>query len=86
MIPLAVKKSKSFHNQKVCYICKEGFSTDDDNQKYHKVRDHCHYTGKYRGAAQNICNLRYKTPKEILVIFHNGSTYDYHFIIKDFAE
>ena len=38
-------------------------STDDDNKKYYKVRDHCHYTGKYRRAAYDICNLRYKTPK-----------------------
>ena len=43
---------------------KKGFSTDDDNKKYCKVRDHCHHTGKYRGAAHNICNLIYKTPKE----------------------
>ena len=49
---------------------------------YHKVRDHCHYTGKFRGAAQNICNLRYNIPKKILIVFHNGSTYDYHFVIK----
>ena len=55
-------------------------------KKYHKVRDHCHYTGKYRGAAHNICNLRYKIPNEIPVVFHNGSTYDYHFIIKNLAE
>ena len=47
-----------------------------------KVRDHCHYTGKYRNAPHNICNLRYKIPKEIPIVFHNGSTYDYHFIIK----
>ena len=53
---------------------------------YHKVRDHCHYTGKFRRAAHSICNLRYKTPKEILVVFHNGSTYDYHFIIKQLAK
>ena len=51
-----------------------------------KVRDHCHYTGKYRGAAHSICNLRYKIPKEIPVVFHNGSTYDYHFIIKRLAK
>ena len=38
--------------------------------------------GKYIGAAHNICNLRYVVPKEIPVVFHNGSTYDYHFIIK----
>ena len=50
-----------------------------------KVRDHCHFPGKYRGAAHNTCNLRYKIPKNIAVIFHNGSTYDYHFIIKELA-
>ena len=50
-----------------------------------KIRDHCHYTGKYRGAAHSICNLNYKIPKEIPVVFHNGSTYDYHFIIKQLA-
>ena len=50
-----------------------------------KVRDHCHYTGRYRGAAHSICNLRYKIPKEIPVVFHNGSKYDYHFIIKQLA-
>ena len=64
----------------------KGFSTDDDgNKKYQKVRDHYHYTGKYRGAAHDICNLRYKTPKEIPAVFHNGSIYDYHFIIKELA-
>ena len=40
-----------------------------------KDKDHCHCTGKYRGAAHDICNLRYKIPKEIPVVFHNGSTY-----------
>ena len=52
-------------------------------KKVRKLKDHCHCTGKYRGAAHNICNLRYKTPKEIPVVFHNGSTYDYHLIIKE---
>ena len=53
---------------------------------YHEVRDHCHYSGKYRGAAYSICNLKYKTPKEIPAVFHNGSTYDYLFIIKELAK
>ena len=44
------------------------------------------YPGKYRGAAHNICNLRYKVPKEIPIVFHNGSTYDYHFIIKELVK
>ena len=42
---------------------------------YKKVRDHCHYTGKFRGAAHSICNLRYKVPQEIPVKIHNGSKY-----------
>ena len=56
---------------------------DTNDKKYYKVKDHCHYTGKYRGAAHNTYNLRYKIPKEIPIVFHNSSTYDYHFIIKE---
>ena len=44
------------------------------------------YRGKVRGAAHSECNLRYKVPKDIPVVFHNGSAYDYHFIIKQLAE
>ena len=47
---------------------------------------HCHSTGKFTGAAHSECNLRYKVPKEIPIVFHNGSTYDYHFIIKQLAK
>ena len=54
-------------------------------KKMQKVRDHCHYTGRYRGAAHSNCNLKYRTTKKIPVVFHNGSTYDYHFIIKQLA-
>ena len=86
MIPLTYEENKSYRQQKVCYICEKGFSTDDDNKKYCKVRDHCHYTGKYRRAAHDIRNLRYKTPKEIPLVFHNGSTYNYHFIINELAK
>ena len=50
------------------------------------MRDHCHYTGRFRGAAHSICNLCYKIPKEIPVVFHNGSTHDYHFITKQIAK
>ena len=81
IIPLTKEEKINYNDQKVCFICKKEFDTID--KKHHKVRDHCHYTGKYRGAAHNICNLRYKVPKEIPVVFHNGSTYDYHFIIKE---
>ena len=56
MIPLTKEEEKMHHRQKRCYICKKEFSTDD--QKHYKVKDHCHYTGKYRGTAHDICNLR----------------------------
>ena len=83
MIPLTNEERKLHHKQKVCYICRLRFSTGDDN-KYHKVRDNCHYTERYRGAAHD--NLRYKTQTEIPVVFHKGSTYDYHFVIKDLTK
>ena len=85
-ILLIPEEKKDYDDQKVCYICKKEFDNNDNDKKQQKVRDHCHYTGKYRGAAHNICNLRYKIPQEIPVVFHNGSTYDYHFIIKELVK
>ena len=55
-------------------------------KKYRRVRDHYHYTGKHRGAAHIIRNVRYKTLKDISVVFLNCSVYDYHFIIKEVAK
>ena len=90
MIPLTDKEIKFYEEQKVCHISKGKFCYDknkkNEDDLYHKARDHCRYTGKFRGAAHNICNLRYKVPKKIPIVFHNGSTYDYHFIIKQLAE
>ena len=54
MIPLTKEEEKMHHRQKKSYICKKRFSTNDNDKKHHKVRDHCHYTGKYRGAAHDI--------------------------------
>ena len=53
---------------------------------YKKVRDHFHYTGKFREAAHCIGNLNYKVPQEVPIKFHNGSTYYYHFIIEELQE
>ena len=83
MMPLTTKE-KIYHKQKLCYIFKKEF--DNNDKKNYKVRDHCHYTSKYRGAAHNICKLRYKVPKEVPIMFHNGSTYDYHFIMKELVK
>ena len=90
MKPLINKGIKSYVKQKVCYICEKKFCYDKSKKSeydiYHKVRDHCHYTEKVIAAAHNICNLRYNTSKKIPIVFHNGSIYDYHFIIKKIAE
>ena len=90
MIPLADNENRSYEKQKVCYICKKEVCTDEnDKSKFNlncKVRDHCHYTEKFRGAAHNICILRYKISRDMPVVFYTDSTYDYHFIIKQLAE
>ena len=83
IIPLTNKGLKSYEKQKVCHICNKKFCNDKSKKK---VRDYCHYTGKFRRAAHSEHNLKYKVPKEIPAVFHNGSTYDYHFIIKKLAE
>ena len=67
-----------------CYICGKIFS-NKFAKNYQKVRKHCHFTGKYRGAAGSKCNLRFNVPNEIPVVFHNGSYDDYPFIIKEVA-
>ena len=50
------------------------------------MRDHCHYTGKYRGAAHSSCNLAHRIPKHVPVVFHNLSNYDAHIIIRELAQ
>ena len=90
MIPLTDNENKYYEEQKECYICQKEFCCDT-NQKMKsklckKVKDHCHYTEKFRGAVHSICNLNYKVPKEIPVKIHSGSKYDHHFIIKELAK
>ena len=75
-----------FNSATKCWICKEEFDDTADEKGYRKnekVKDHCHYTGRFRGAAHNSCNLKYKKPKFIPVIFHNLSGYDSHLFIKN---
>ena len=57
-----------------------------EKETHRSVRGHCHYTGEYKGAANIMCNLKYRVPKKIPLAFHNGSNYDYNFIIKELAE
>ena len=84
---LTKKQQESYKNSKICYICKEKLEENHaKDKKYRKVRDNCHYTGEHRGAAHRICSLKYSVPKEVSIVFHNGSNYDNHFIIKELAE
>ena len=80
--------SKTYKEQEACHICEEKFCMDKDDENYknkRKVKDHCHYTGKFRGAGHSKCNLNYKIPKDIPIITHNA-TYDTHFVIIQLAK
>ena len=77
-LKLTRAEQKSFEEAKTCHICNCELKKD-------KVRDHCHFTGQYRGAAHNKCNLMCKKPKVLPVIFHNLQGYDAHLFIKQLA-
>ena len=73
---ITAEEQEQFNQASNCWICKKKLNLDD------RVRDHCHYTGRYRGPACNICNLKYRKPKNISVFFHNLTGYDSHLFIK----
>ena len=79
-IPLKLTHSEqiSFDKAETCHICKKELLTD-------KVRDHCHFTGQYRGAAHNSCNLQCRKPMILPVIFHNLQGYAAHLFTKQLS-
>jgi len=78
---LTEEEKTDFEKAVECWIWKNPF---EDGEK--KVRDHCHYSGKFRGAAHNKCNLRFRKPKHVPVIFHDLSGYDSHLFIKNLGK
>ena len=70
------EEQEEFNHASNCWICKKLLNLND------RVRDHCHFTGRYRGPACNTCNLKYRKPNNISVFFHNLSGYDSHLFIK----
>ncbi|KAK5644551.1 hypothetical protein RI129_005851 [Pyrocoelia pectoralis] len=80
MEALSKEQIESFEKATHCHICKNPFQPGEI-----KVRDHCHFTSKFRNASHNACNLNYKDSHIIPVVFHNLSGYDSHFIIKQLA-
>ena len=78
MAPLTTQELREFLKAPICWICQKRFEENDK-----KVRDHDHFTGKFRGAAHNKCNLQFKKPQFTPVIFHNLSGYDAHLFVKN---
>src|SRR6266852_9931575 len=82
MEPLTKLEELEFSNAKICYLCNQPFKSDIKSIFIPvNVHYHDHFTGKYRGAAHNNCNINYKLPKTIPVFFHNLKGYDAHIII-----
>ena len=73
-----------FDAAEVCHVCGGDFPENDRGQNMRKVRDHCHITGLFRGAAHSICNLQLKNEYKIPIFFHNMRGYDGHFITRAF--
>ena len=74
-INMTEQEEENFKNATVCYTCGSELNND-------RVRDHCHLTGKYRGAAHKECNLRMRTPEFVPILFHNLEGYDSHLFVK----
>ena len=82
MDSLTPKQWKRYEKASRCHICFKPFNSKDP-----KVRDHCHYTGRYcRGPAHSLCNLWYRIPSYIPVVFHNLLGYDAHLFIKELGK
>ena len=81
MAPLAKSQLKEYRWATKCHICFKRFS-----KKKRKVRDHCHYSGLYRGAAHSSRNLQCKIPSYIPVVFHNLTGYGAHLFIRELAK
>ncbi|XP_059225632.1 uncharacterized protein LOC106094284 [Stomoxys calcitrans] len=79
MKKLTTLQLHQFNESTNCHICDRPLIKD-------KVKDHCHLTGLYRGAAHTDCNLKYTIPKFIPIYFHNFSSYDAHMFAKNLVE
>ena len=73
-------KKQWYEKSTICHICFKPFV---DSRKGPKVRDHCHYTGRYRGPTHRNCNLMDRISSYIPFVFHNLSEYDAHLFIKE---
>ena len=82
-LKLSKKEQEDFDKAEFCHICNNELCVPG---KTLKVRDHCHFTGKYREEAHKSCNLQCRKPMILPVIFHNLQGYDSHLFIKKLAK
>ena len=80
------QEQKDFQLVTICHICEQDLNIYKETGQILKVRDHCHFTGEYRGAAHNECNLKCRKPHILPVIFHNLQGYDLHLFIKQLSK
>ena len=73
---MTTEDEEIYNNSHIYWICKQELNMD-------KVRDHCHVTGRFRGAAHNKCNINLRPPRKLVIIFHNIQRYDGHIIFKE---
>ena len=73
------KEERLFLNQTLCHICEKDLDSD-------KVRDHCHRSGNFLGAAHSLCNLKRQETKKVPMFCHNLSGYDSHFLMRHIGE
>ena len=79
-LKLTVEEQEEFDAATICHICEKPMNPEE------KRRDHCHVTGSYRGASHNSCNLNFKVPSTIPIIFHNLKNYDAHHIMLEIGK
>ena len=78
---IITEEEEEFQLSNTCRICKKLIDNDDE-----KVRDHCHVTGKFRGAAHWSCNINLQLTKKVPVIFHNLRGYNSHLIFNELSK
>ena len=75
---MSEKEEHLFQQSNICWICEKLIDKDDEN-----VRDHCHVTGKFRGAAHWSCNINFQLTKKVPLIFHSLRGFDSHLIFRE---
>lgn len=81
MEKITKEKRLELNNVKICHVCTKAFKEGDEI-----VIDHCHFTSKARTRLHSACNLLLKSPRFLPIVMHNGSNYDFFFILPELAK